>query len=457
MLQQALQIADEDKQASLERLLTLLRIPSISTDIAYKPECIKTADLLVQMLDEIGFKAERIDSQGMPFVFAERIEGENLPTILLYGHYDVQPVDPLEEWVSDPFSPELLQNDKGETIIRARGAADDKGQLMTFVEATRHIIKSDGKLPVNIRILIEGEEESGSDSLEDFLQDYGHKLKADVAFVCDTNMWNASTPAIITQLRGLVSMEIVIEAADRDLHSGYYGGAARNPLHVMGDIIAALHDENGRVQVEGFYDDVQEPSQEQLAQWNALNMTAEAFLNPIGLNDAAGEHDRSLLEQIWSRPTCDINGVSGGYAGEGFKTVIAGKAKMKLSCRLVPQQDHIKIAQAVKDFVSHYIPKDCKVSFKHFGDSSGIAMDVNSPHLQSVMGALKEEWGQETVLAGCGGSIPIVGDFKHHLGLDSLLVGFGLDDDCIHSPNEKYNLSSFEKGIRSWIRIFYAL
>lgn len=455
-MKNALSTASEQQSQSIDRLIELLKIPSISTDFSYKPDCIKAADLLVGDLSSIGFNAKRIDCEGMPFVLASKIEDPSKPTLLLYGHYDVQPVDPIEEWDSDPFDPQLI-NKNGEDIIQARGAADDKGQLMTFIEACRYILEADGKLPVNLKILLEGEEESGSPSLEAFLEDYKEQLKSDIVFVCDTNMWNANTPAIITQLRGLVSMEITVKAANRDLHSGYYGGAARNPIHVLADIISSLHDENGTVTVKGFYDDVIFPSDEQLKQWRDLNLTEDDFLGPIGLKHAAGEEKYSLIEQIWSRPTCEINGISGGYSGEGFKTVIPSLAKVKLSCRLVPGQNPEKIAKAIKEHISAMIAEDCDVEFTDFGNGPGIAIDTNSPFMAGAVTGLEQEWGVPPVLAGCGGSIPIIGDFKTHLGLDSLLIGFGLDDDSIHSPNEKYNLSSYLRGIRSWIQIFYAI
>ncbi len=454
---QILKEAENNQSAALDRLFELLKLKSISTDPCYHEACVATADFLVDDLKVIGFEAERIDSEGKPFIFAEWIIDQKKPTVLFYGHYDVQPVDPIELWESDPFSPYIKQNDKNGDIIIARGAADDKGQLMTFIEACRSIVAVTGELPINVKIILEGEEESGSPSLPAFLHEYGHKLTADIALVCDTNMWDAQTPALITMLRGMVTMEIKVTAADRDLHSGYYGGAARNPLHILTKALSGLHDENGHVLVEGFYDGVEEIEPSQLEQWKALNLTAEKFLNPIGLNSPAGEKNRLILEQIWSRPTCEINGLIGGYTGEGFKTVIPSQATAKLSCRLVPNQDPDKVISAIKAHFKSYLPQDCSIEFILFGANKAIAQRVDTPFIKAASDALKQEWGKDPVVAGCGGSIPIVGDFKEKLGLDSLLIGFGLEDDCIHSPNEKYNLSSFQKGQNSWIRILYAL
>jgi len=448
--------AGNNQSAALERLFELLKLQSISTDPSYHNACVATADFLVRDLKAIGFEAERIDSDGKPFVFAHWIIDQNKPTVLFYGHYDVQPVDPIDLWESDPFSPQIKHTDNNGDVIIARGAADDKGQLMTFIEACRSIVAVTGELPVNVKIILEGEEESGSPSLPAFLQEHGQKLTADIALVCDTNMWDAQTPALITMLRGMITMEITVTAADRDLHSGYYGGAARNPLHILTKALSDLHDENGTVLIEGFYDGVKEVNSTQLEQWRALNLTAEKFLNPIGLNSPAGEKGRLILEQIWSRPTCEINGLIGGYTGEGFKTVIPSQAMVKLSCRLVPNQDPDHIISAIKMYFKRYVPEDCSIEFTLFGANKAISQQIDTPFVKAASNALKQEWGKDSVIAGCGGSIPIVGDFKEKLGLDSLLIGFGLEDDCIHSPNEKYNLSSFQKGQNSWIRILYA-
>jgi acetylornithine deacetylase/succinyl-diaminopimelate desuccinylase-like protein len=314
-----------------------------------------------------------------------------------------------------------------------------------------------GELPVGITVLIEGAEEIGSQHLPEFVEANKDELKADVALVCDTGMWDRHTPAITTSLRGMVYHEVIVRAADRDLHSGLFGGAAQNPIRVLARIIAALHDDDGRIAVPHFYDGVHEIPTQVLEQWKKLNLTPEEFLGQVGLKVPAGEKDRSLIEQIQSRPTCDVNGIIGGYTGEGTKTVIAGEARCKVSFRLVGDQDPQAIMDNFEAFVRERIPSDCSVEFIRHKGSRALALPFDMPALTRAKAALRDEWGREPVTIGSGGSIPIVGDFKRTLGLDTLLVGFGLDDDRVHSPNEKYDLSSFHKGARSWARILGAL
>jgi acetylornithine deacetylase/succinyl-diaminopimelate desuccinylase-like protein len=308
-----------------------------------------------------------------------------------------------------------------------------------------------------VTILFEGEEESGSPSLKPFLEANAAELKADYALVCDTNMWDAETPAISAGLRGLVGEEVIVKAADRDLHSGYYGGAAANPIHILADILAGLHDDTGRVTLEGFYEAVEETPDDIKASWETLGQTAEKFLGEIGLSVPSGEKGRSVLELTWARPTAEVNGITGGYTGEGFKTVIAAQASAKVSFRLVGKQDPAKIRDAFRTYVRSKVPADCSVSFHAHGGSPAIQLPYDSPLLNKAKDALSDEWPKPAVMIGMGGSIPIVGDFQKMLGMESLLVGFGLSDDRIHSPNEKYELRSFEKGIGSWIRILAAL
>jgi acetylornithine deacetylase/succinyl-diaminopimelate desuccinylase-like protein len=345
----------------------------------------------------------------------------------------------------------------GRKIIVARGAEDDKGQLMTFIEACRAWKAVTGSLPLDITLLIEGEEEIGSKNFVPFLEANKDEFKADFALVCDTSMWDPQTPAITTALRGLLYDEVKIKAASRDLHSGVFGGGAQNPIRVLTRILGSLHDDNGHITIPGFYDGVKDLPPDILAQWKQLNLTPETFLKPIGLSIPAGEKDRLLIEQVTSRPTCDINGIIGGYTGEGSKTVIAAEASAKISFRLVEGQDPDRIRKAFRDLVKAGVPGDCKVEFIDHSSGPAIALDWTMKPLAAARQALTEEWGKPAVLIGSGASIPIVADFKRTLGLDSLLVGFGLDDDNIHSPNEKYDLRSFHKGIRSWARILAAL
>ncbi len=449
---------DAELDNSLARLFEFLKIESISTDPAYAGQCKQAAEYIAKDLASIGFTPQLRPTGGHPVVTATGGEKKNgAPHVLFYGHYDVQPVDPLNLWETDPFKPVIKEIAPGRKIIVARGACDDKGQVMTFVEAMRATLAETGDLPLGITILVEGEEESGSVNLPIFVRDHADELKADFALVCDTGMWDRETPAITSSLRGLVYEEVTITCADRDLHSGLFGGAAANPVHVLARIIAALHDETGRITLPGFYDGVIEPTDAQKADWKALDLTEAEFLGQIGLKHSVGEQGRMLIEHMQSRPTCDVNGIWGGYTGEGTKTVIAAKASAKISFRLVGQQDPDKIAAAFRSFVRERLPADASAEFIAHGASPAIAVPASSAALTKASAALTEEWGKKAVTIGSGGSVPVVGDFKRLLGMDTLLVGFGLDDDRLHSPNEKYDLSSFHKGQRSWARILQAL
>ncbi len=456
MLQAVLDKVDQNLPQALDRLFELLSIDSISTDPAYSASCLKAANWLVDDLTSMGFDAARHDTPGHPMVVAHHISDPDKPHVLFYGHYDVQPVDPLTLWHRPPFEPAIDDTPDGK-VIRARGAADDKGQVMTFMEACRVLKQTTGTLPVNVSIFFEGEEESGSPSLVPFMQANTELLKADIALVCDTGMWDSNTPTISTMLRGMVGEEITITGPSLDLHSGMYGGPAMNPIRVLTRILSDLHDDNGRVTLPGFYDDVDELSDELRTQWQSLEHDDDAFLNSVGLSKAAGEKGYSVLEQIWARPTCDVNGISGGYSGEGFKTVLPSIAQAKISFRLVGKQDPAKIQQAFYRHVEERLPVDCTVAYKTKDGSPATVMPVDAPAFKQAQQALTEEWEKEAIYAGCGGSIPVVGHIKDILGMDSLLVGFMLDDDAIHSPNEKYSLRSYHKGIRSWVRILDAL
>ncbi len=379
------------------------------------------------------------------------------PSVLFYGHYDVQPVDPLELWHAPPFEPRIETGADGVKRIRARGASDDKGQLMTFVEACRAWKAVTGSLPLPITVFFEGEEESGSPSLNPFLEANREELSKDLALICDTGMWDPKTPAITTSLRGMVYEQVTITAANRDLHSGIYGGSARNPIHVLTRILADLRDDDGRITVPGFYDGVHEAPTQLKAQWQSMGFDEAESLRQIGLSVPAGERDRAPLERLWARPTCDVNGIWGGYTGEGAKTVIPAKAFAKVSFRLVGDQDPTKIRDAFHEFVRSRLPADCSAEFWSRDGSPALSLAIDSPALTRTRAALQDEWGRPAMLIGSGGSIPVVGSFKTILGMDSVMVGYGLDDDQIHSPNEKYDLTSFHKGIRSWARILAAL
>ncbi|UVF21037.1 dipeptidase [Microvirga terrae] len=447
---------DTDLDKSLERLFEFIRIPSISTDPAYKAECRQAAEWLAAELRDLGFDASACMTQGHPMVVGHQVEAAGGPHVLFYGHYDVQPVDPIELWTTPPFEPTLVAAPNGDTWIVARGASDDKGALMTFIEACRAWKAVSGTLPIRVSILLEGEEESGSPSLKPFLEAHREELSADVALVCDTDMWDNDTPAVTTMLRGLVGEEIEITCASRDLHSGMFGSAARNPIHVLAEILATLRDGEGRITLQGFYDGVQELPDAVKEQWGRLPFDEAGFLGQVGLSIPAGERGRSVLEQIWARPTCEVNGIVGGYTGEGFKTVIPSTASAKVSFRLVTGQDPAKVREAFRAHVRARVPGDCSVTFKEHGGSPALSLPLDGPWLKPTLDALTEEWGREAALAGTGGSIPIVGDFKRMLNMDALMVGFARFDNRVHSPNEKYDLSSFHHGIRSWARILAA-
>lgn len=446
---------DYDLEEALGRLTELLKIPSISTDPAYNADCQSAADWLVSELRDLGAEAEARPTPGHPMVVGHA--GQGAPHLLFYGHYDVQPVDPLGLWHHPPFEPVIEETARGR-VIRARGASDDKGQLMTFVEACRAWKAVTGDWPCRVTFLFEGEEESGSPSLVPFLKEHAGELsRPDLALICDTGLFDRDTPAITTMLRGLLGEEVTITGPDKDLHSGTFGGAAINPIRVLVQIIAGLHDEAGRVTVPGFYDGVPELSAEMRAQWQALGFDDDGFLGAVGLSEPAGETGRSVLEMIWARPTCEVNGITGGYTGDGFKTVLPSRASAKISFRLVGTQDPLAIRESFCRMVRAALPPDCEVAFRDHSNSPASVMATDNPAFAAARIALSAEWPRPAAFVGSGGSIPIAGYFKTILGLDSMLVGFARDDDQIHSPNEKYDVRSFHKGIRSWARVLDAV
>ncbi|MCC1491904.1 M20/M25/M40 family metallo-hydrolase [Cognatishimia sp. F0-27] len=445
---------DADLDAALDRLLALLRIPSISTDPAYKDACQTAAEWLADDLKSLGIDAAVRPTTGHPMVVGH-IDGPG-PHVLFYGHYDVQPVDPLDLWDRDPFDPAIEDTPDGK-VIRARGSSDDKGQLMTFVEACRAWKAVHGSLPCKITFFFEGEEESGSPSLIPFLEENAEELKADLVLICDTGLFESRVPAIVTRLRGLLGEEITLTGPNKDLHSGMFGGAAMNPIRVLSSILANLHGPDGTIQVPHFYDGVPELEPPIKAQWDALGFDHARFLGDVGLSDPAGESQHTALEMIWSRPTAEINGIIGGYTGDGFKTVLPSQASAKISFRLVGQQDPHEIRKHFRAWVEAQLPPDVSVRFDEHGASPAGQMETDHPAFEAARAVLSAEWGEEAAFTGCGGSIPIAGYFKTILGMESMLVGWGKDDDQIHSPNEKYDLESFHKGTRSWARILDAI
>lgn len=446
---------DTDLDAALDRLMGLLRLQSVSTDPAYKEQVNKAADWLVEDLKSLGVDASKRDTPMHPMVVGH--VGNIGPHLLFYGHYDVQPVDPIELWGHDPFEP-FIEDRNGIKVIRGRGTSDDKGQLMTFMEACRAWITVHGELPCKITFLFEGEEETGSPSLVPFMEANKDELKADLALICDTGMVAKGVPSIASQLRGMLKDEMTIHGPAMDLHSGHYGGPAINPLKEISRIIASFHDDEGRVTIDGFYDDVIEIGDNLKAQWETCGFDEAEYMEGAGLTTPAGEQGYSILEQQWSRPTLEINGMWGGYQGAGTKTVIPAQAHAKITCRLVGDMDPDGIRIKLRAHVEGMLRPDASVTWDN--DLEGAppsVMNTDRPEFEQARQALSAEWDREAVFVGMGGSIPIAGHFKTVLDMDAMLIGFASEDDRIHSPNEKYDVEAFHKGMRSWARVLAAL
>ena len=450
MLDPVLRRIDDGLDAAVERWSELLRIPSVSTDPAYADEARRAARWLMETFEALGFTVELHETEGHPVVLGHHPgPGGDAPHLLYYGHYDVQPPDPVELWDSGPFEPTLVDSAHGKKMV-ARGAVDDKGQLMMWVEALRAWQAEHGTLPVEATVLLEGEEEIGSKHLRPFLEAQRERLgRADVCVVSDTTMWDVDTPAITYSLRGLLYTEITCRGPGRDLHSGFYGGAVVNPLNALAQILAALHDADGRIRIPGFYDRVVEPSAAERAAWESLDMDEGAFLETAGVRHGGGERGRTLLERLWTRPTGDVNGLHGGYTGAGAKTVIPTEGTAKVSFRLVPDQDPDAIAEGVRGFLDEHTPAGCECELAIHSAAPAIRIDPQSAWLRTACAAMGDIYGREAVPIGCGGSIPIAAWARQILGMDTLLMGFSLDDDGMHSPNEKFELTCFERGMKS--------
>jgi len=447
---------DADLPDALDRLMQLLRIPSISTDPAYNADCDRAADWLVADLRSLGVDAQKRETPGRPMVVGHG-KGDG-PHLMFYGHYDVQPVDPLDLWDKPPFEPEIQDTPTGK-ILRGRGSSDDKGQLMTFVEACRAWTTVHGTLPARLTFFFEGEEESGSPSLVPFLKENAGELKADLALVCDTSMVSPGVPSIASQLRGMLKDEFTLTGPRIDLHSGHYGGPGLNPLREISRIIASFHDpETGRVAVDGFYEGVHEVPDDLMRQWESCGFDEQAYLSSVGYSQPHGETGFSTLAQQWARPTLEINGLWGGYQGAGSKTVIPSQAHCKITCRLVGDMDPDRVRYSIRAHVEARLPVDATIAWDNDLDGApATVMNTARPEFEKARQALSDEWDREAVFTGMGGSIPVVGHLKEILGLDAMLIGFANDDDAIHSPNEKYDIRSFHKGMRSWARVLAAL
>ena len=433
----------------LEGLKTFLRIPSISTLSEHKPDIRRAAEFARNELHAAGMTfAELIEGDGNPLVYAEWLGAPGKPTILFYGHYDVQPPDPLDEWKSPPFEPEVRGDD-----IFARGACDDKGQVYIQIKAVEGLLKTTGKLPVNVKFLLEGEEETGGEHIEAYVKSKPPRLQADAAVVCDTEMFAPDLPTICVGLRGMVYYELFVQGADHDLHSGVYGGAAPNPILAISEILCALKDRDGRIQIPGFYDRVVPPSDKEREAWARLPFdVAEYTAKEMGARELVGEPDVPLFERVWARPTLEVHGIRGGFTAEGAKTVIPARAVAKISTRLVADQ---RVDEAIGQFkaaVAAVCPKGVTAEVKvlHSGEPSLTNPDNRFIHASAE--AMKQVFGKETVYIRSGGSIPIVGVFDRYLGIPSVMMGFGLPDDNLHAPNEKFHLPNFYRGIEAVAR-----
>ena len=449
MSSNAVVFAQQNHPRFLDELKALLRIPSISTLPENKEDCRKAAEFLVAELKRIGMEHVRlIETEGHPLVYADWLHAAGKPTALVYGHYDVQPPDPLDEWHTPPFEPTERNGN-----IYARGAVDDKGQVWAQMKALESLMSANKGLPINVRCIFEGEEEVGGEGIADFVASKPADLKADFALVSDTELFAPGLPTLCVGLRGMIYTELEVRGAKTDLHSGMYGGAAPNPFVAIAQIIAKLKDENGKILIPGFYDDMIPPSKEELAAWTSLPFDEEEYRKAeVGSKILVGEKGYSVMERTWARPTIDVHGIPGGFTGAGAKTVIPAKATAKVSMRLVPGMTPAKAFAQYKSYVEKIAPAgvDVDVRLIHSGDPCMIP--VNNKYIQAATHALHEVWGKDTVFIRSGGSIPIVGDFDKHLGLPSVMMGFGLPDDNLHAPNEKFNLKNFELGIQSLIR-----
>ncbi len=453
----ALAYARDHADAFVDQLTDWLRIPSVSTDPEHDGDTRRAAEWLASDLRRIGMTTVEImetgtaDAPGHPVVFAERHVSDDLTTVLVYGHYDVQPPDPLELWTSPPFEPVIKDGN-----IVARGSADDKGQAFMHVKAAEAYLAGGGELPLNLKMMIEGEEENGSVNLVPFIEANKARLAADVVLVSDTSLFAPGVPSIAYGLRGLAYVEVTLTGPEKDLHSGVYGGAVENPANALAKLIAGLHDENHHVTVKGFYDDVRDLTPEERAGYAKLPFDEAAWKEEIGLKEAKTEDGYSILEATTGRPTLDVNGIWGGYTGKGAKTVLPAQASAKISCRLVPDQTPHDITEKLRAHFEAHTPPTMTLTFTDLHGGHGVIVDTSAPAMQAAKAALQAVFGREALFTREGGSIPVVADFKKVLGLDTVLMGFGLDSDSIHSPNEKFGLDRFHQGIEASIRFLDA-
>jgi acetylornithine deacetylase/succinyl-diaminopimelate desuccinylase-like protein len=448
MLEKVLSSIDARKSDSIENLKEFLRIPSVSTKPEHKPDMLRCAQWVCDQLHKASFEASVMATAGHPVVVAKNRHQPGRPTVLFYGHYDVQPPEPLELWKTPPFEPTVRKDDTGHDAIFARGAVDDKGQVWAHIEAVQ-CWQQHGGVPVNITMLIEGEEEIGSPSLNRFIEQNRDKLRADIALISDSGQFARGVPAIVYGLRGLCYMEVFLTGPSHDLHSGMYGGAVANPANVLCRLLASLHTPDGKVNIPGFYDDVVPLTEQEKKLWAKLPFDENEYLTHLSVDEAPGEAGFSNLERRWARPTCDINGLTAGYQGHGAKTVIAASASAKVSMRLVPNQDPQKIKASFERALGERCPKGIKLEFQQHGLAAAVVVPIDSKATRLAAEALEVGFGKQPTFMREGGSIPVVGSIKRLLGIDTLLVGFGLPDDRVHSPNEKFDLDALHRGTRT--------
>ncbi len=447
-ISQALAYSQANQNRFIAELTDLLRIPSISTDPAYSDQVVQTADWLVEHLKGLGVQdAEAIQTEGHPIVVGGITVDPACPTVLVYGHYDVQPADPLDIWTSPPFEPVIREG-----VLYARGACDDKGQMFMHLKALECWMQTTGEPPVNLKFILEGEEESGSASLPGFIRTHKSELSADVVVISDSSLFAPGIPSITYGLRGMTYVEITLTGPDRDLHSGTYGGAIHNPIHALSALITEMHDGDHRITIDGFYDRVRPLSDEERSAMSGLPFDAAAWAQEVGVHTPRTESGYSVLEASTSRPTLDCNGIWGGYTGNGAKTVLPSTASAKISMRLVPDQDPDEIAELMEAWLHARVPASMQLVFHVVHGAQPVLIDRESDAMSAASHALGDVYGRPPYFTRIGGSIPVVADFKHLLGLDSVLMGFGLDSDAIHSPNEHFGLDRFAEGIDAILR-----
>jgi len=449
MATNAIAFAQENQKRFLEELKNLLRIPSVSTLPEHKADIQRAAEFIASELRRIGLEhVEIIPTGGHPLVYGDWLHATGKPTVLCYAHYDVQPAEPLDEWITPAFEPTERNGN-----LYARGAVDDKGQLWLQIKALESLLAAEGKLPVNVRVLFEGEEEVGGEQIEKYLREHAERLKCDVALVCDTELFAPDLPTLCVGLRGLVYTELEAHGAAVDLHSGMYGGAAPNPIFALCEIISKLKDANGRVLIPGFYDRVKAPTDAELKAWQSLPFDEEHYRKTeVGSSDLTGEPDFPVLYRTWARPTLEVHGMPGGFTGAGAKTVIPAKASAKVSMRLVPDQDPDDILRKFEQFVRSLVPRGIQLSIRAHSKGKPVVVSTDNDFIRAADRALREVFGKETVYVRSGGSVPIVGQFQSDLGVPTVMMGFGLPDDNIHAPNEKFHIANFHRGIESLVR-----